>query len=241
MDLNCAQCGGKFPIEVESPFARCPFCSSHLYLDRATTFRHLGLPATLGRAAAVDMVRDSARKADVSLPGQPEVKAKVLPFWSVRSGSLQETLPAFSPLPFALVPFRLPAAQPSWFRPEDYPGFEVVPPGEDSLAWETGGETGPEIALYSVPFFRLRFGSGPKPAEVWVDAAGARVLWGDAQAGGRGPAARKFLAASGGLVAVFALEAALIPGFLPAAGAIAVTGAIAYPWLRNSAGRGGGS
>lgn len=239
MHLNCAQCGGEFPVAVESPFARCPFCACHLYLDRATTFRHLGLPATLGRMAALDMVRDSARKSGFFLPGESAVSARVLPFWSVRAESLQETLPAFSPLPFALVPFRLPAAQPSWFRPEDYAGYEVVPPGEESLAWESGGAGGPEIALYSVPFFRVRFGPGPRPAEVWVDAAGGRVFWGDAPAGGEGPAARRFLVVSVGLVAAFALEAALIPGFLPAAGAIAVTGAAAFPWLRASVGQGG--
>lgn len=234
MNLDCAQCGGKFPLHVESPFARCPFCSCTLYLDRASSFRHLGLPARIGPSAAMDLLRGGARRRNQPLPEPLDVVHVVLPFWSVRSESVQETLPAFSPLPVALAPFRLPAAQPAWFDPGDYPGFSVQEPSEESpLAWE--GRYGKAAAtLYAVPFFKVRYGGGTKPYEAWVDAAGSRVFWGIGPPAGNEAASRRFVKVIGGMVALFGAEAFLLPGGWLALSAVGVTGAILYPWARRT-------
>lgn len=194
----------------------------------------MGLPIRLGRAAAQDIVRDEAARAHRPLPGPLRISPVVLPFWSIRGESLQETIPAFSPLPLALAGFRLPAAQPSWFHAGNYPGFAVVEVPEGArLSWAEPAP-GTEISIYSVPFYQLFYGDPFRPYEVFADASGSRVFWGLGPPKIDPAGSRRLVRAAASLMGIFALESFLLPGTLPAAAGVGVTAALAYPWLRGA-------
>ena len=241
MDYLCRQCGAKAPLKIHDQFQECPFCASHLFLDRASSFKHLALGAKVRVQAARRSLCSTAARRGHSFPDNPELEQLLLPFWGVRGQDVQETVPAFSPCPLAISSYQLPAAQANWFREEEYPGFEVVPPSDNASAAWGGDEQGVECILYSVPFYRARYGKGQEPFEAFLDAATGKAYWGLSPPCNSGGYSSRFVRSTLALIGAFALESMLLPGLALPALAIGITAAAAFPFFRGFIGGGRGT
>jgi len=235
MKLRCAQCHADFVPERDEAFLRCPYCHSFLFLDGSQTYKRLALPASIPASRAAALLRRDARRRDLALPGTGlQAQGFLYPFWGIRGTDLQDTLPAFSPVPFALNAFRLPASKVQWDTGEDVKGFKRVDPGETrSLEWMDHPSI-TSFSLYAVPFYRFRFGAADSPYEAFVDGVKGTVLWGLTPPSSTIAASRRYWLLMLALLAVTAGLAGFLPGFwVPfiAANAAAVA---SYPLFKKT-------
>lgn len=238
MDVRCANCSAKIPLERDDALITCPFCNSTLYLDRAHSFLTFEFAPAITQQRACDLLAQELAAREI--PRQPVVATKglLLPFWGVRGEALQETLPAFSPVPSALSSFRLPSAGATVYRQEAPDGFSAVPCAEGaSAAWE-GREDISFFRQMMVPFFRVTYGVGGSTYTAWVDAVSGKVYGDQTPPPMTAAISRQFWGVLAVLFVVFALEGMLIPGFLPSALVIALTGVACVPLVRGAMGGG---
>jgi DNA-directed RNA polymerase subunit RPC12/RpoP len=235
MKLKCARCAADFTLDKDEPFLTCPYCDSHLFLDRTQTHQHYIIPPTIPASrAVVAAMTDAGRKGYPFPKTGVKPEGVLLPFWGIRGKEMQETLPAFTPCPFALSGYRLPAAEAAWYNPDGVAGFETIEPSEtSSLDWQDHPKVS-SFSLYSVPFHRIRYGKIDPPYELFIDAVSGRIFWGQTPPSGTDDSSRRFTWLLFGLLGAASVTAAVLPGFLPALIGVGVLGALAFPLFRSA-------
>ncbi len=234
MEVRCANCGAKIPLQRDDALLRCPFCDSTLYLDRAHTFLRFLLPPVLTEAQAKRRLLEELEKREI--PPQEILAADgvLLPFWGKRGGEGVRAEAAFAPLPDALVDFELPSA-PAEVSPNEPPaGFSRVACSENAAArWEKDESRGTGMALYESPLFRLSFGPAQKPYEAYVDAVSGAAFISGAPPANTAAISNGSMKALLALFAVVAAEAMVIPGAGLSFLAAAATCGAAFPLLKR--------
>lgn len=232
-------CGAEIGLERDEPFFVCPFCNSSLFLDRAKTFKDFLFVPLLPPAAARSRVEEELSRREV--PGCPvrSVEQVLVPFWGVRGEALQETVPALSPVPSALMGYRMPSAESVFFTPEAAEGFEPVPCAETSSAAWRGRADVSSCSLYRVPFFRVSFSAGAFSYEAWVDAVSARVFMDQTPPPVSAAISSRYLSLVFALFGVFALAAAVAPTFGWSLVAVGLLAAASVPFVKRFAAGGG--
>jgi hypothetical protein len=213
LKIGCVNCGAEIGLERDEPFFVCPFCNSSLFLDRAKTFKDLLFLPLLPAAAARSKLQEELARREIPPCPLGAVEALLVPFWGVRGEELQETVPAFSPVPAGLQGYRLPSAESVFFTPDAAEGFEPMPCAEAaSAAWQ-GRKDVSSFSLYRVPFFKVSFSAGTFSYEGWVDAVSGRVLLDQTPPPVSGAISSRYLTLVFALFGVFTLAAAIVPGF----------------------------
>lgn len=231
MDVPCANCAAKVPIERDDPFLKCPFCESTLYLDRAKTFKAFRLPPVVPRSRVADLVHQHLELLELPRLSVRSCEGLLMPFWGVRGLRVQETIPAFSPVPAGFAGFRLPAAGAVPEGEPGPPGFERAACSEgSSAAWEGRGDVS-GFGLYAVPFFKVGYGEAEGTYTAWVDAVEGVVRLESSPPPLTDRISKRFWRVMGYTFIGLTAEALLIPGGLAAASAVALTAAAAYPVL----------
>jgi hypothetical protein len=231
MDVPCANCAAKVPVERDDPFLRCPFCGSTLYLDRARTFKAFHMPPAVPRSRVADLVHQHLELLELPRLPVRSCEEMLMPFWGVRGPQVQDTIPAFSPVPAGLAGFRLPPAGAVPEREMGPPGFERVACSESSsAAWE-GREDISSFGLYGVPFFKVEYGEAGETYTAWVDAVEGGVRLDVTPPPLTDRVSKRFWKVMGLLFLGLTAEALLIPNGMAASAAVALTAALLYPAL----------
>lgn len=234
MEVRCANCGAKIPLERDDSLLTCRYCGSTLYLDRGHTFLQFLLPPSVSPVRARDLLAQDLAEREVGVVAVRAVEGLLLPFWGVRGESLQESIPAFSPVPADLAGYRLPAAGAAGFDGKAPEGFTALACGEvSSASWE-GRKDVASFGLYMVPFYKIAYGSGSAQYSAWVEAVSGRVYMARTPPPLTAAITRRFWSVLAGLFGLFTVEGLLIPGILWSAAAVAVTGAALYPMVRQA-------
>jgi len=233
--IRCASCSAEIGLERDEAFIVCPFCNSSLYLDRAHTFRSFLLKPSVSAMGAADRLAQELSRREIPPTPAKGGEGVWAPFWGVRSGALQETLPAFSPVPVALQGYRLPSADAVYFQEEVAAGFSSLPCSESgSTKWEGRADLS-TFALYRAPFYKLSFGAGTVPYVAWVDAVTGKVYMDKAPPPQSEAISSRFLRVLLVLFAIFTLVAAVVPGFGWRLLAVSALAALAFPVIKRLA------
>jgi hypothetical protein len=234
MDVRCANCGAKIRLERDDALVTCSYCGSTLYLDRGHTFLQFLLPPSVSPAQARDLLAQDLAEREVGAVSVRDVKGFLLPFWGVRGEALQESIPAFSPVPTELAGYHLPAAGATVFDGKAPEGFTAVPCGEvSSASWEGRADVA-SFGLYMVPFYRISYSAGSTAYTAGVEAVSGRVYLARTPPSLTSAITHRFWTVLALLFALFTVEGLLVPGLLPSAVAIAVTGALFFPAVRQA-------
>lgn len=236
MKVPCVKCGGAVPLERDEAFLRCPFCDSTLFMDRASTFLHLNMAASLRETQAQDRLARELQRLEI--PPQPvdSVEKLLLPFWEIRGGSTTTTEPAFAPIPDPLAGYRIPAGGASARGGSGAEEFAPVECAETASArWEGGAPQG--LSLVSVPFYRITFGG--RQFSAWVDGVSGAVFPVQFPPSNASANHQRALKLFVGLFALFALEAALIPSAGLGFFAVAGTAVALFPTVKRKLTPGG--
>ena len=240
MQVRCANCAAQIDLERDDAFLRCPYCGSTLYLDRAQTFRRFTLPPAVSKTRAADLL--AGELAAQELPRLPlrNCEGALLPFWGVRGVEMQETIPAFSPVPPGLHEFRLPSAGavPDAEREEE--GFRRESCSESASATWEGRTDVSSFGLYFVPFYAISYGDGGQAYTAWVDAVSGRVCLSQTPPPLTDRITRRFWRSLSLAFLALAVEALAIPNSWVALAVVAITAAVIYPTLRGLFGGGEG-
>lgn len=238
MKIGCVNCGAEIGLERDEPFFVCPFCNSSLFLDRAKTFKDLLFLPILPAAAARSKLEEELARREIPPCPLGSVEPLLVPFWGVRGESLQETVPAFSPVPPGLQGYRLPSAESVFFKADSAEGFEPLPCAEAASSVWQGRKDVSTFSLYRVPFFKISFSAGAFSYEGWVDAVSGKVLLEQTPPPISGAISSRYLALVFTLFAVFALAAAVVPGFGWSLVVVGVLAAASVPLVKRFAARG---
>ena len=234
MEVRCANCGAKIPLQRDEALLRCPFCDSTLYLDRAHTFLRLLLPPLLNETQAKRRLLDELERREIPAQEIQAADGVLLPFWGKRGGEGVGAVAAFAPLPAALMDYELPSAPAGVSPDEPPPGFARVACSENAAArWEKDERLGAGMALYEAPLFRLSFGSSQERYEAYVDAISGAVFVTDAPPANTTAISKGSMKALLALFATVAVEAMLLPGAGLSFIAAMATCAAAFPILRK--------
>jgi hypothetical protein len=235
VNIRCASCSAEIKLERDEAFIVCPFCNSSLYLDRAQTFRSFLLKPSVSATGAADRLAQELSRREIPPAPSKKIEGVWAPFWGVRGGALQETLPAFSPVPVALQGYRLPSADAVYFRDDLAEGFIALPCSESgSTKWE-GREDVSSFALYRAPFYKLSFGAGDVAYVAWVDAVKGKVYMDKAPPPQSEAISSRFLGVLLVLFAVFTMVAAVVPGFGWSLLAVSALAVLVYPVIKRLA------
>jgi DNA-directed RNA polymerase subunit RPC12/RpoP len=240
MQVRCANCGAQITLARDDAFLRCSFCDSTLYLDRAQTFRRFTLPPAVPRARAGDVLAGELAAQELPRLQLLKCEGALLPFWGVRGVDMQETIPAFVPVPQGLHEFRLPSAGAVPDAEGDPEGFQREPCSQGASATWEGRPDVSSFGLYFVPFYKLSYGEGGPTYTAWVDAVAARVYLGQTPPPLTDHITRRFWRTLSLAFLVFAFEALVIPNSWAALAVVAVTASGFYPTLRGRFGGGEG-
>lgn len=234
MEVRCANCGARIPLQRDDALLRCPFCDSTLYLDRAHTFVRLLLPPLLNEAQARRRFAEELTRKEIPEQKVLEAKGLLLPFWGRRGGESVRAEAAFAPLPVALVEYELPSAGATVSPDEPPPGFARLPCSENSAArWEKEQGQGAGLVLYEAPVFHVAYGSAQKPFEAYVDAISGAVFMAESPSAMTDAISRGSMKALIWLFLIFALEAIVIPNAALSLVAAVITGVAAFPVLKK--------
>jgi len=234
MVVRCANCGAKIPLERDEALLTCGFCGSTLFFDRGRTFLQFLIPPLVSPARARDLLAQDLAQREIGGTLVKSCEGLLLPFWGVRGESLQESLPAFSPVPTALSGYKLPSSGAVVYGGTAPPGYEAAPCGEASSACWEGRPDVASFGLYMVPFQRIVYAAGPAEYAAWIEAESGRVYLASTPPSLTAAISRRFWTVLACLFGLFTAEGLLVPGFLASAAAIAVTGAAAFPWVRRA-------
>lgn len=235
MNIRCANCSAEIALERDEEFLVCPFCNSSLYLDRAHTFKSFLLKPAVSSAGAADRLAQELARREIPPAPASGSEALLAPFWGVRGEAMQETVPAFSPVPALLQGYRLPSADALNFDDSQTGGFAVLPCSESSSSRWEGREDVSSFALYRVPFHKLSFGAGAVSYSAWVDAVTGKVYMDLAPPPRSEAISSRFLSVLFGLFALFTAVAALVPGFGWSLVAVSAVAALAFPVVKRAA------
>ncbi len=234
MEVRCANCGARIPLQRDDAFLRCPFCDSTLYLDRAHTFVRLLLPPVLTEAQARRRLSEEMERREIPAQEVLEAKGLLLPFWGRRGGESLQAEAAFAPLPVALVEYELPSAGATVSPDEPPQGFSRLPCAENAAArWKKEQGQGTALVLYEAPLFHVIFGSAQKPFEAYVDAVSGSVLMAESPPAMTEAISRSSMKALLVLFLIFSLEAMVIPNAALSLVAAVITGVAAFPILKK--------
>jgi len=240
MQVRCANCAAQITLERDDAFLRCPFCDSTLYLDRAQTFRRFTLPSAVPRARAADLLAGELAAQELPRLRLLKCDGALLPFWGVRGVEMQETIPAFAPVPQGLHEFRLPSAGAVPDAEGEAEGFQREPCSQGaSVTWE-GRQDVSSFALYFVPFYKLSYGEGGPAYTAWVDAVSGCVCLSQTPPPLTDRITRRFWRSLSLAFLALAFEALVIPNSWAALAVVAVTAAGLYPTLKGLFGGGEG-
>lgn len=235
MKIRCASCSAEIPLERDEEFLVCPFCHSSLYLDRAHAFKSWTLKPAVSATGAADRLAQELARREIPPVRATGTQALLAPFWGIRGGAMQETVPAFSPVPALLQGYRLPSADALGFDDSQTGAFSVVPCSESSSSRWEGRDDISSFTLYRVPFYRLSFGEGAAPYAAWVDAVTGKVYMDQAPPPRSEAISSRFLSVLFGLFALFTAVAAFVPGFGWSLIAVGATAALSYPLVKRAA------
>ena len=240
MKIRCASCGGEIALKRDEAFLSCPFCSSSLYLDRAKTFRSLLISPVLTAVAAKGRLEEELARREVPPCSVRASRVVLAPFWGVRGESLQESTPAFSPVPPALQGYRLPSAGTVFMDAAAMDGYTMIPCSEHtSSTWE-GRQDVSSFTLYHVPFYEMQLGAGRLSYDCWIDAVTGKVYLDQTPPQRSENISSRFLALVFVLFAAFTAAAAIVPGFGWSILAVAAMAVAAVPLARRAARESGG-
>lgn len=233
MDVPCANCAAKIPIERDDPFLKCPFCGSALYLDRARTFKSFRLRPAIPRSRVPDLLYQHLDSMEAPRLPVRSCDGVLLPFWGVRGMEIQGTLPAFSPVPQGLAGFKMP---PSGAVPDedfDVRGFGRVPCSvESAAAWE-GREDVSSFGLYAVPFYKVSYGDAGGAFTAWVDGLAGEVRLDESPPPLTDRITRRFWSVLGLAFLGLTVEALVIPSGLAAMAVVGLSALLIYPTVKG--------
>jgi len=235
VNIRCASCSAEIGLERDEAFIVCPFCNSSLYLDRAHTFKSFLLKPSVSATGAADRLAQELSRREIPPAPSKNLEGVWAPFWGVRGGAIQETIPAFSPVPVALQGYRLPSADAVYDQDDLAAGFTPLPCSESgSTKWE-GREDVSSFALYRAPFYKLSFGAGDVPYVAWVDAVKGKVYMDKAPPPQSEAISSRFLWVLVVLFAIFTVVAAIVPGFGWSLLAVSTLALLAFPVIKRLA------
>jgi DNA-directed RNA polymerase subunit RPC12/RpoP len=234
LEVGCANCGAKIPLQRDDALLVCPYCSSTLYLDRAHTFKKFVLLPNVSKVQADDLLKADLSSREIPRPPIQRVEQLMLPFWGVRGESLQETIPAFAPVPSALAGYRLPSAGAEVYSEDSAPDYQRVDCAESaSASWEGR----PDVSSFSqflVPFFKVAYGAGGVSYTAWVEAVSGRVFLDQVPPPMTSAITQKFWMVLALMFLLFTVEGLLVPGLGLSALVIAITAAALFPFVKGA-------
>ena len=234
MNIRCASCSAEIALVRDEEFLVCPFCHSSLYLDRAHAFKTWTLKPAVSATGAVDRLAQELARREIPPVPTTRSEAILAPFWGIRGEAMQETVPAFSPVPALLQGYRLPSADALNFDESQTGAFAVLPCSESSSSKWEGREDISSFTLYQVPFYRLAFGAGAVSYSAWVDAVSGKVYMDQAPPPRSEAISSRFLGILFGLFALFTAVAAFVPGFGWSLLAVSAVAALSYPLVKRA-------
>lgn len=234
MEVSCANCGAKIPLQRDDALLICPYCSSTLYLDRARTFKKFILLPSVSSVQAEDLLKADLSSREILRPPLQKVEQLLMPYWGVRGESLQETIPAFTPVPSALAAYRLPSAGAQVYAEDAAPEYERVDCAESaSASWE-GRPDVSSFSQYMVPFYKITFGAGGVAFTAWVEGVSGRVYLDQAPPPMTAAITQKFWIVITFMFLLFTAEGLLVPGLGLSALVIAVTAVAVFPLVKGT-------
>ncbi|MGC8762087.1 MAG: hypothetical protein ACP5VN_00390 [Acidobacteriota bacterium] len=234
MKIRCASCGADFPLERDTSFQECPFCRSHLFLDRARTFLRFALRPLLDPSRARLSLLAALKRMELPLLPILEVRPRWIPFWSQRGRESEGAVPALSPRPPWLRGYHLPPAEARVAGGEEAAFAPLEGVEEVSSGWMGEGQAG-EYRLFLVPFYRVALGGGEEPYVAWVEAVSGAVRFERSPLPLTASVSRRFWSAMVGLFTLFLAESLLLPAGLALA-AVLLSALACLPVLRKVAG-----
>jgi len=235
---RCPQCGGPFRILPDEPFARCASCRASLYVALDRIVLHLTVRPRLGAGEARGALERFLRAAEVDPPVlSPTPRLEFHPWWLVPWARGTALVPAAPESALAHdVRDATDVGDTEPFDPAIASDARVVAPlltAEDAAERHEGGQAD-GARLRHGPLWRVGYHDGNRHHVAYVDAVEGVV---DALALPASSTRRLDRSATGwfaGLTALFAVEAALIPGFCLPLLVIAGTGWAVFEVVRRT-------
>ncbi len=238
MDIKCTQCGAKVPIEEDSDFIRCPYCETALYVETDRTIKHYYMVAQKPDSDLGPVIQRKISYMEIKDPVEVTThKISYLPFWKLEtSGGKVVVVPAaMTPLE-GLRKVAQPAGELKLYSAELTESFKVVEPqalleeaaAEGLILLDTPGLKFQSATLLHLPMYEVDYTCQNSAHKALVDAVSGEVYADQWPAAPQKQKDRFFGLIAVLALALFAVEAAVLPGFWLVVLAYAVTSGLLY-------------
>jgi hypothetical protein len=234
--MSCPQCGAAFEVRGDDPFVACGHCRASLFVDLGGLVRHLLLRPRIGAGEARGALERFLRAAEVdTVVAAPALRLEFHPWYVIPGDGGPSVVRGSSQAAFAAAPRRAAeSGDAEAFDESVARTAEVVRPeiSADEAVLQADGGRAEGVRLLHVPVWRIDFQEGGRRFRAYVDA-----VEGDVSTLALPPASSRRMdgvatAWLAGAIALFAIEAAVLPGVLWPVVAFVVTGTAAVQFVR---------